>query len=290
LAGATQGESPADRDRPLSSVLSNDEFDGQVCIVTGGARGIGAGIAEALGRRGGVVVVADRDEAAARGRAELLTESGRRAFAWGVDVTDGDALHAMVEEVESRLGPPRVLVNNAGLFTLAPSHLLSEDEWRLQVDVLLTGTFLATRAVVPGMLERGQGAIVNISSIGGLGGHPGRSAYNAAKAGVVVLTEVLGAEWATRGVRVNAVAPGVTRTEMTDEVLRSPAGRARLATYERRTPLGRIADVGEIAECVAFLASSRASFITGATLPVDGGWLAGVGIYDEDGAELEEPE
>jgi NAD(P)-dependent dehydrogenase (short-subunit alcohol dehydrogenase family) len=139
------------------------------------------------------------------------------------------------------------------------------------------------------MLARGHGAIVNISSMSGLGGHPGRSAYNAAKAGVIALTEVLAVEWAARGVRVNAVAPGVTRTEMTEEVLRSPAGRAKLTTYELRTPLGRIADVAEIAACVAFLASSRATFITGATLAVDGGWLASAGIYDEDGSELEEP-
>lgn len=271
------------------SVPRSDEFSGQVCIVTGAARGIGAGIAEALVRRGGRVVVLDRDGTAARERAELLSTKGDDAVALEADVTDSAALARMIEHVESNIGPPRVLVNNAGLFTLAPSHVLSEADWRLQVDVLLTGTFLATRAVAPGMLERGNGAIVNISSIGGLGGHPGRSAYNAAKAGVVVLTEVLGVEWATRGVRVNAVAPGVTRTEMTDEVLRSPTGRAKLATYEHRTPMGRIADVREIGDCVAFLASERASFITGVTLPVDGGWLASAGIYDEDGAELEEP-
>jgi len=263
-------------------VLAEDEFDGQVCIVTGAARGIGAGIAESLGRRGGEVVVVDVNEQGARARAELLTADGCRAHAWAVDITRGDALEGMVREVEAEVGPPKVLVNNAGLFVLEPSHLLGEDAWRRQIDVLLTGTFLATRAVVPGMLERGSGAIVNISSIGGFGGHPGRSAYNAAKAGCAVLTEVLGVEWAARGVRVNAVAPGVTRTEMTEEVLRSPSGRAKLADYERRTPLGRIAEVSEIAECVAFLASSRASFITGVTLPVDGGWLASDGIYGNE--------
>ena len=271
------------------SFFRSDEFAGHVCIVTGAARGIGAAIADALGRHGGTIVILDRDGEAARERAEVLSRSGRDAFALEADVTDSSALARMVEHVEAHIGPPRVLVNNAGLFALAPSHVLSEADWRLQVDVLLTGTFLATRAVAPGMLERGEGAIVNISSIGGLGGHPGRSAYNAAKAGVVVLTEVLGVEWATRGIRVNAVAPGVTRTEMTDEVLRSPTGKAKLATYEKRTPMGRIADVHEIAACVAFLASARASFITGVTLPVDGGWLASAGIYDEDGGQLEEP-
>jgi NAD(P)-dependent dehydrogenase (short-subunit alcohol dehydrogenase family) len=273
-----------------TSLLRSDEFSGHVCIVTGAARGIGAGIAETLSRHGGVVVLLDWDGAAVRERAELLSETGNEAFAFEADVTDGAALGRVVENVEADIGPPRVLVNNAGLFVLAPSHVLAEADWRLQVDVLLTGTFLATRAVAPGMLDRGEGAIVNISSIGGLGGHPGRSAYNAAKAGVVVLTEVLGVEWAKRGIRVNAVAPGVTRTEMTDEVLRSSTGKAKLATYEKRTPLGRIAEVHEIAACVAFLASSLASFITGVTLAVDGGWLASAGIYDEDGSELEEPE
>jgi len=268
------------------SVLADDEFAGQVCIVTGAGRGIGAGIAEALGRRGGRVVVADLDGQRAADRARLLGERGVDATPYEVDVTRGGDLEAMAGWAERELGPVEVLVNNAGLFTLVATHEMTEEVWRHQVDVMLTGTFLATRAVVPAMLERGRGAIVNISSIGGLGGNPARSAYNAAKAGVVLLTEVLGIEWARRGVRVNSVAPGVTRTEMTEEVLASPEQRATFAVYEARAPMGRLAEVEEIAEAVAFLASDKASFVTGTTHVVDGGWIAGVGLPDEESAEV----
>jgi NAD(P)-dependent dehydrogenase (short-subunit alcohol dehydrogenase family) len=265
-----------------SSILADDEFVDRVCVVTGAGRGIGAGIAEALGRRGGRVVLTDADGDRAADRARVLGERGYDATPYRVDVTRGRDLEAMAAWVERELGPVEVLVNNAGVFTLVATHAMSEQEWRRQVDVLLTGTFLATRAVVPAMLERGRGAIVNISSIGGLGGNPGRSAYNAAKGGVIVLTEVLGVEWARRGVRVNSVAPGVTRTEMTDDVLRSPEQRASLAVYEGRAPMRRLAEVEEIAECVAFLASSKASFVTGTTVAVDGGWVASVGFGDEE--------
>jgi NAD(P)-dependent dehydrogenase (short-subunit alcohol dehydrogenase family) len=262
----------------LSAAAGEREFAGKVCIVTGAARGIGAGIAATFARRRGLVAIVDRDGSAAVRCAALLVGEGCVAVGLEADVTRMEDLERMVADVERDLGPPEVLVNNAGLFTLVPSAVMSESEWRLQVDVLLTGTFFPTRAVVPGMLERGRGAIVNISSIGGLGGHPGRAAYNAAKAGIVVLTQVLGVEWAMRGIRVNAVAPGVVRTQMTDEVLKSPAGQAALSSYERRTPMLRIAEVDEIANAVAFLASSRATFITGTTLPVDGGWLASDGF------------
>jgi NAD(P)-dependent dehydrogenase (short-subunit alcohol dehydrogenase family) len=131
------------------------------------------------------------------------------------------------------------------------------------------------------MLQRRQGAIVNICSIGAYGGWPQRTAYNAAKGGIRVMTEVLAVEWAQLGVRVNAVAPAVTRTEIMDDVIAAAGGRISLDDFESRTPMGRVADPGEIAYAVAFLASGRASYITGQTLAVDGGWLASDGFPTE---------
>lgn len=265
----------------IDPILEAGEFAGRVCIVTGGARGIGAAIAENLARLGGTVVVGDIDLDGATERAALLAEKGYRAEPWQLDVSSGASVGKMVRQVAERLGPPRVLVNNAGIVTVAPSDELPEQEWRRQVDVMLTGTFLTTQAVARSMLREGGGAIVNLSSIGGFAGHPGRSAYNAAKAGISCLTQVLGVEWAARGIRVNAVAPAVTRTEMLEHVLRTLDGATKRAEYAGRTPMGRVAEPEEIAGCVAFLASDRAAFITGTTLLIDGGWMASAGLPAE---------
>jgi 3-oxoacyl-[acyl-carrier protein] reductase len=267
----------------IDSVLEPDEFAGRVCIVTGSARGIGAAIADELAARGGSVVVSDIDAAAADARAAALAGRGHHAIAVAADVSKEDDVHRLVAEA-SALGPPGVLVNNAGIVTVEPSAELLPGEWRRQVDVMLTGTFLATQAVAGPMLAAGRGAIVNLSSIGGFAGHPGRSAYNAAKAGIACLTQVLGVEWAARGVRVNAVAPAVTRTEMLEHVLRTLEGATKRAEYVDRTPAGRLAEPDEVAACVAFLASDKSSFITGTTLFIDGGWMASAGLPAESRA------
>jgi NAD(P)-dependent dehydrogenase (short-subunit alcohol dehydrogenase family) len=262
----------------IDSILDADEFAGRVCIVTGAARGIGAAIAESLARLGGNVVISDINHQGAVERADLLTGNGYQATPWQMDVSRGEDVERMVREVTARLGPPSVLVNNAGIVDVAPSTELPESEWRRQIDVMLTGTFLTTQAVARSMLREDGGAVVSLSSIGGFAGHPGRSAYNAAKAGISCLTQVLGVEWAARGVRVNAVAPAVTRTEMLEHVLRTLEGATKRAEYAGRTPMGRVAEPKEIAECVAFLASDKASFITGTTLLIDGGWMISAGL------------
>jgi NAD(P)-dependent dehydrogenase (short-subunit alcohol dehydrogenase family) len=248
------------------------ELAGFVALVTGAGRGIGLAIAERFCREGATVTIAEIDRISGLAAAERLRAENYDAECIAVDVTDRAAMGAAVDGLVERHGRLDVLVNNAGLAIVGPSAEASAEDWTRQVDVLLSGVFVGCQAAARAMLPRRSGAIVNVSSIGGLGGWPMRAAYNAAKAGVINLTETLATEWAGEGVRVNSVAPGVTRTEILRQLVEQKV--ATTAQYEARTPLGRLAEPDEIAAAALFLASPRASGVSGITLRVDGGWAA----------------
>lgn len=245
-------------------------LDGRKALVTGGASGIGEATARLLCELGAEVVIADLEEDKL---AAALPRTGARAASTG-DVSDHADSIRMVEEAVGALGGLDLIFNAAGIGDdLIPVHEQDPERWQRVVDVNLRGTYLMCRAGGQVMLASGQGgSIVNVSSIVGLGGFPRRSAYGAAKAGVIHLTRTLACEWGPSGIRVNCIAPAYTLTPMVSALL--DRGAFDSALLEGRTPLGRFARTEEMAACAAFLLSDWASYVTGTVLPVDGGWSA----------------
>lgn len=240
-------------------------LNGKVCVVTGGARGIGRGIVETFAREGAKRVWAlDVNDA----EFPALEKACPAARGMVVDVTDSAAVNAAVERMASESGTIDVLVNNAGITKDAMIHKMADADWDAVIGVNLKGVFLMTRAVAPRMVEKGSGSIISIASIVGLDGNIGQSNYAASKGGIVAMTKGWAREFARKGakVRANAVSPGYTRTPMIESV---PA--KVLEPIIARTPLGRLAEIQDIANAVLFLAGDESSFITGQVLRVDGG-------------------
>lgn len=248
------------------------ELAGLVCVVTGGGRGIGAAIADSFGEAGGRLAILDRDTELAEQTQARLAARGIDARAYEVDVADEAAVIVAAERVASDFGKVDVLVNNAGIGRLGPSMSFPVADFRASLDVMVTGVFLCSREFGKALRASGGGAIVNISSINGLVAFPMRLAYSAAKAAVNSMTEVLAAEWGAYGIRVNAVAPGNTRTDMVQEAI--DQGLIDLDSYMDHTPLRRLAEPAEIADMVSYLASPRSGFVTGQVIAADGGWTA----------------
>lgn len=247
------------------------DFTGEVVLVTGGSRGLGLEIAQAFGRAGAEVVITARREQWLNEAEQALREEGVRVHALLCDVANPVAVEQMVQKTVTDCGKVDVLVNNAGLTWGAPAEEMPFERWREVMEANVTGTFLLSKTVGRSMLERGKGAIVNIASIAGLGGGQLNTVgYNASKAAVINLTRALAIEWASRGIRVNAVAPAMFRTRMTEAILK----RAEPLVADT-TPMKRIGQPGELAPAVLFLASEAASYITGQVLAVDGGRSAG---------------
>lgn len=239
-------------------------FDGINVVVTGGARGMGEAHARGFAAEGANVLIADLNADAG---SVLAAELGPAAAFTQLDVADESGWAAAVELVERRFGPVSVLVNNAGVLApTAPLESVSLDDWQRVIATDLTGTFLGIRAAVPSLRRAGGGAIVNVSSIAGVEAVPLAAAYVASKYAVRGLTRAAALELGRDGIRVNAVLPGLVRTPMTEGV--PEAATASVA-------ISRLAEPSEVTRAVLFLASAEASYITGAEVVVDGGWLAG---------------
>lgn len=234
----------------------------KVALVTGGSRGIGAAISKALKDAGYTVAAnyAGNDDAA---RA-FTEETGIKTYKWSV--ADYDACAEGIKQIEAELGPIAVLVNNAGITRDNLFMRMSDEEWAQVLDVNLTSTFKLSRAVLRGMMKARWGRIVNITSVVGATGNPGQGNYAAAKAGVVGMSKSLAYEVASRGITVNCVAPGFIETPMTDKLTDDQKGKILT-----QIPAGRMGSAEEIAAAVLYLSSPEASYVTGATLHVNGG-------------------
>ena len=245
-----------------------NRFENKVAIVTGGAGGIGAAIASRLAGEGATVVVTDVSLDAAQAVAQAIADAGGQALAIAADIAAGEACHGLVQAVAREFGRIDVLVNNAGINRRGNLLALTEDDWHSSFAVNLDAMFHLCRAVLPGMIAAGGGAIVNTASQWGLYPAPGHIAYNVTKAAVASFTQNLARDYAPQKIRVNAVCPGEIHTPMLEAgVLRS--GRT-IADLDRMVPFGRIGKPEEVAALVAFLASDEAAFMCGSLVEITG--------------------
>jgi 3-oxoacyl-[acyl-carrier protein] reductase len=242
----------------------------RVALVTGASRGIGRAAAVALAADGAAVACAyGSDDAGAKESVRLIEETGGRAAAFQADVADPDAVRTMIGAVTEELGPPMIVVANAGMNKDGLAVRYDLQDWDRMLRVNLTGAFLCIQTALPAMMKARWGRIVAVSSAIALRGNAGQTAYAASKSGLVGMIRSLAKEYATRGITANALCPGFVETEMTSGL----AERARRALDES-IPVGRVGTVEEVAAAVRFLASDEASYVNGAVLAVDGGLTA----------------
>jgi 3-oxoacyl-[acyl-carrier protein] reductase len=249
--------------------IEMDRLTDKVAVVTGAAQGIGQAIAETLAQRGAHVVIADIKLEKAEATAQAIAAStGRRAIAVQCNVTDSESAKALIDRTLEALGRIDILINNAGTTRDNLIMRISDADWDLVLGINLKGAFNCSKAAVRPMMKQRAGRIVNISSVSGLAGQAGQTNYSSSKAGLIGLTKALAREVGSRGITVNAVAPGFIETDLTKDL---PAELKEMAI--KNTPLGRWGVPQDVANAVVFLVSDEAAFITGQVLSVDGGMV-----------------
>ncbi len=248
-------------------------LDGQVALVTGAAAGIGRAASVVLSQAGATVAVTDIDRDRAERTAGEIVAAGGRAAAWYLDVANEASILAAIADVEAAFAQVDILVNNAGVARRDPTEDVATETWRQVMAINIDGAFICSRELGRGMLRRRAGCIINVISIMGLvgGGLYPNLAYHTSKGALVNMTRALAAEWADRGVRVNAIAPTYVNTELTAKLR---ADDQMVRRIEARTPMGRFAEPEDMAGGILYLASPAARMVTGHILAIDGGWLA----------------
>jgi NAD(P)-dependent dehydrogenase (short-subunit alcohol dehydrogenase family) len=243
---------------------------GQTTVITGGAQGLGLAMANKFGDQGYNIVVADLDEKSGQNVANQLQGRGIEAIFIKTDVSDKTSMENLINKSVEHFGRLDVMINNAGISLIGPSESVSEDDWDKSINVMQKGVFFGCQEAGKVMMKQKAGVIINISSINATVMFPMRLAYCAAKAAVSAMTKVLALEWAEHHIRVNAVAPGVSNTNMVKQAIEDKY--IDTERYYERIPMKRFGEPDEIADACLFLSSKQASYITGVVLTVDGGW------------------
>jgi gluconate 5-dehydrogenase len=243
---------------------------GQIALITGGTRGIGYGIASEMMRAGAKVIITGRSQ---EGVDDAVKQLGENAIGYVADVTEKSSHAPFIAKVESEVGPIDTLVNNAGRHGKMPSLEMDDEQFAAILDTNLHAIFSLTKAVLPGMMKRGSGSVINISSMSALFGLPQVAAYSASKTALLGLTRTLASEYSASGVRINAIAPGFIESKMFREIMdKDPAREQKILG---RTPMNRLGHANEIGHAAVFLAADASAFISGICLPVDGGAAIG---------------